>query len=71
MKHGKKYNEAAKKVDRAQLYDVADALALVKRMQPQSLMRQWKFISEQAATDVMRISRSVEQSYCPTEQARA
>ena len=30
MKHGKKYNEAAKKVDRAQLYDVADALALVK-----------------------------------------
>ena len=30
MKHGKKYNEAAKKVDRTQLYDVADALALVK-----------------------------------------
>ena len=30
MKHGKKYLEAAKKVDRAQLYDVADAFALVK-----------------------------------------
>ena len=30
MKHGKKYVEAAKKVDRAQLYDVADAIALVK-----------------------------------------
>ena len=30
MKHGKKYVEAAKKVDRTQLYDVADALALVK-----------------------------------------
>ena len=30
MKHGKKYVEAAKKVDRAQLYDVADAIGLVK-----------------------------------------
>ena len=30
MKHSKKYVEAAKKVDRAQLYDVADAIALVK-----------------------------------------
>ena len=30
MKHGKKYTEAAKKIDRAQLYDVADAMALVK-----------------------------------------
>ncbi len=30
MKHGKKYTEAAKKIDRNQLYDVADAVALVK-----------------------------------------
>ena len=30
MKHGKKYNEAAKKVDREQSYDVAAACALVK-----------------------------------------
>ena len=30
MKHSKKYVEAAKKVDRAQLYDVADAIVLVK-----------------------------------------
>ena len=30
MKRGKKYQEAAKKVNRDQLYDVADALALVK-----------------------------------------
>ena len=30
MKRGKKYQEAAKKVDRAQLYEVADAMALVK-----------------------------------------
>ncbi len=31
MKHGKKYNEAAKLVDRAVLYDPADAVALVKK----------------------------------------
>ena len=28
MKHGKKYNESAKLVERATLYDPADALAL-------------------------------------------
>jgi large subunit ribosomal protein L1 len=31
MKHGKKYNEAAKQVDRATLYEPADAIALVKK----------------------------------------
>ncbi|MDD3367412.1 MAG: 50S ribosomal protein L1 [Lachnospiraceae bacterium] len=31
MKHGKKYTEAAKQVDRATMYDPADALALVKK----------------------------------------
>lgn len=31
MKHGKKYVEAAKQVDRAVLYDPADAVALVKK----------------------------------------
>ena len=31
MKHGKRYSEAAKLVDRAALYDVADAVALVKK----------------------------------------
>ncbi len=31
MKHGKKYNEAAKLVDRSVLYDPADAVALVKK----------------------------------------
>lgn len=31
MKHGKKYTEAAKLVDRAALYDPADAIALVKK----------------------------------------
>ena len=31
MKHGKKYNEAAKLVDRATLYEPADAIALAKK----------------------------------------
>ncbi len=31
MKHGKKYTEAAKLVDRATLYDTAEAVALVKK----------------------------------------
>ena len=31
MKHGKKYEEAAKLVDRSTLYDTADAIALVKK----------------------------------------
>ena len=31
MKHGKKYTEAAKLIDRATLYDPADAIALVKK----------------------------------------
>ena len=31
MKHGKKYNEAAKQVDKATLYDPADAVALLKK----------------------------------------
>jgi large subunit ribosomal protein L1 len=30
MKHGKKYEEAAKKINRDQLYDVSEAVALVK-----------------------------------------
>ncbi len=31
MKHGKKYNEAAKQVDRSVLYDPSEAVALVKK----------------------------------------
>ena len=30
-KHGKKYNEAAASIDRATLYEPAEAVALVKR----------------------------------------
>lgn len=31
MKHGKKYAEAAKNIDRSQLYDTSEAIALVKK----------------------------------------
>ncbi len=34
MKHGKKYNEAAKLVDRATTYEPAEAIALVKKAAP-------------------------------------
>ena len=50
MKRGKKYVEAAKAVDRATLYDIPEAISLVK-----------KLISKQDVTDVTQISRSVVQ----------
>ena len=62
MKHGKKYNEAAKQVDRATLYDPAEAQL--------SLTKQLNFISEQVVTDVMLKSRSVAQLFFLTEQVR-
>ena len=59
MKRGKKYVEAAKAIDRGTLYDVADAVALVK-----------KTALEQVVTDVTLTSRFVEQLYCHTEQVK-
>ena len=56
MKRGKKYIEAAKLIERGNLYDPAEAVALVKK---QSLTRQSRLISEQVVTDVTLISRSV------------
>ena len=61
MKRGKKYVEAAKAVDRATLYDTAEAISLVKKLQLLNLTKLSKFISVQAAMDVMQISRSVVQ----------
>ena len=70
MKHGKKYGEAAKLVDRATQYDPAEAISLVKKTATAKLRRPLRFISEQAATAVMQSSRSVVQLYCPTELVR-
>ena len=54
MKRGKKYVEAAKAVDRSTLYDTAETISLVKKLQLQSLTRPSRFISVQAAMDVMQ-----------------
>ena len=59
MKRGKKYIEAAKLIERGNLYDPAEAVALVKKSATAKLMRQSKLISEQVVTDVTQISRSV------------
>ena len=46
MKRGKRYVEAAKAINRATLYDVNEAISLVKKSAVAKLMRQSKFISE-------------------------
>ena len=55
MKRGKKYIEAAKLIERGNLYEKAEAVALVKKSAVA------KLTSEQVVTDVTLISRSVEQ----------
>ena len=66
MKHGKKYVESAKLIDRATFYELEDAVALAKKTATAKL----RFISEQAVTDVMLISRFVVLLYFLTEQVR-
>ena len=70
MKRGKKYAEAAKAVNRANLYDPEEAISLVKKTAVANLTRQSKLISEQDVTDVMQSSRFVVQLYCLTELER-
>ena len=70
MKHGKKYTEAAKLVDRATFYEPNDAIALVKKLQLLNSMRPSRFTSEPVVTDVTLSSRSVAQLYCLTELVR-
>ena len=61
MKRGKKYVEAAKAVDRATLYDIPEAISLVKKVAVAKFDEQSKLISKQDVTDVTQISRSVVQ----------
>ena len=56
MKRGKKYIEAAKLIERGNLYEKEEAVALVKKAAP-------------AKVDAT-ISRSVEQLFCHTEQVK-
>ena len=69
MKRGKKYQDAVKSFDKANQYDVAEAISLVKK-NATAKMRQSSFISRPVVMDVMQSSRSVAQLYCRTEQVR-
>ena len=64
MKHGKKYNEAAKQVDRTVQYEPIEAIGLAKKRQLQNLTKRSKSTSGQGVTDVMRSSRFVVPLYC-------
>ena len=57
MKRGKKYIEAAKLIERGNLYEKEEA-------------RQSRLISEQDVTDVMQISRSAARLFFRTEQVK-
>lgn len=61
MKRGKRYQEAAKLRDKTNLYDAPEAVAIVKKLPVQNLMKLSKLISKWVLTDVMLISRFVEQ----------
>ena len=65
MKHGKKYVEAAKLYDKQTQYDKNEAISIQI-----SVTRPSRLTSGQAATDVMRTSRSAAPLYFPTEQVR-
>lgn len=70
MKHGKKYSEAAKLVDRAAAYEPADAIALAKKTATAKFDETIEVHIRQAATDVMQSSRSAALLYFPTEQVK-
>ena len=70
MKHGKKYTEAAKLVDRATFYEPTMLSLWLRKLQLLNSMRPSKFTSEPVVTDVTLSSRSVAQLYCLTELVR-
>ena len=70
MKRGKKYIEAAKLIERGNLYEKEEAVALVKKAATASLTRQSRLTSEQVVTDVMQISRSAARLFFRTEQVK-
>ena len=69
MKRGKRYVEAAKAIDRATLYDTADAIALVKK----AAVAKFDETIEahlRTVTAVMLTSRSAALLFCRTELVR-
>ena len=67
MKRGKKYVEAAKTIDRGTLYDVADAVSLVKKTATAKFDETIEAHIRTDVTDVTLTSRFVEQLFCHTE----
>ena len=70
MKRGKKYIEASKLIERGNLYDKEEAIALVKKSATAKFDETIEVTSEQAVMDVTQISRSVVRSYFRTEQVK-
>ena len=79
MKKGKRYAEAAKLVDRTKLYDVQEAVSVVKKAAnakfDETIEAHLRLgvdgrQAEQVVTDVMQTSRSVEQLYCLMEPVK-
>lgn len=69
-KHGKKFREAAAKVDRAAVYTPLEAVKLVKSLLTPSSTRPLRLTSASASTPVRPIRTSVAPSPCPTAPAR-
>ena len=67
MKRGKKYLEAAKSIDRATLYDPAEAIGLAKKAAVAKFDETIEVHIRTDVTDVTQISRSVVQLYYHTE----
>ena len=61
MKRGKRYQEAAKLRDKTNLYDAPEAVAIVKKAASAKFDETIELISKWVLTDVMLISRFVEQ----------
>lgn len=70
MKRGKKYTEAAKAVNRGNLYDPEEAISLVKKTAVAKFDETIEAHIRTGQTDVTQSSRSVELLYFLTEQVR-
>ena len=67
MKRGKKYVEAAKTIDRGTLYDVADAVSLVKKTATAKFDETIEVHIRTGCDGRHADSRFVEQLFCRTE----
>lgn len=68
MKHGKKYNESAKLIDRAKVYDSMEALGLTISTAKANLTKRLSCMSVWVLTPVMLTSRFAALSFFRTAQ---